>query len=57
MAPEVADVLTRFRITDSEMADLLLNAHQETAQAAVDHYLQSNPERVKYWITGEIGAT
>ena len=57
MAPEVADVLTRFRITDSEMADLLLNAHQETAQAAVDHYLQSNPERVKYWITGEIGAS
>lgn len=54
IAPSVTDFLTRFRIPDSELAEILLQAHQGTAQAAVDSYLQRHPERVRYWVSGEI---
>lgn len=50
----MTDFLTRFRIPDSELAEILLQAHQGTAQAAVDSYLQRHPERVRYWVSGEI---
>ena len=50
----MTDFLTRFRIPDAELAAVLLQAHQGTAQTAVDAYLESHPERVRYWVTGEI---
>ena len=55
IAPAVTDFLTRFRIPDAELAQVLLQAHQGTAQAAVDAYLQRHPERVRYWVSGAIG--
>ena len=56
IAPSVTDFLTRFRIPDAELASVLLQAHQGTAQTAVDAYLDSHPERVRYWVTGKIGS-
>lgn len=55
-APAVADFLTRFRIPDRELTALLLQAHRSTAEEAVQTYLSSHSERVKYWTTGEIAA-
>jgi len=55
LAPEVTDFLTRFRIPDADLAEVLLKAHQDTAQSAVDAYLDQHPERVRYWVTGQIG--
>ena len=53
----MTDFLTRFQIPDAELAAVLLQAHQGSAQTAVDAYLKSHPERVRYWVTGEIGPT
>ena len=51
---DVAGFLTRFHLPDQEMSDLLLQANDRTAEAAVDDYIASHQERIRYWITGEI---
>ena len=51
---DVAGFLTRFHLPDQEMSDLLLQANDQTAEAAVDDYIASHPSRVRYWVTGEI---
>ena len=55
--PDVAGFLTRFHLPDQEMSDLLLQANEQTAEAAVDAYLASHPTRVRYWVTGDMSAT
>ena len=55
--PDVAGFLTRFHLPDQEMSDLLLQANEQTAEAAVDAYLASHPARVRYWVTGDMSAT
>jgi len=54
---EVAGFLTRFHLPDQEMSDLLLQANDRTAEAAVEDYIASHQARVRYWITGEIAST
>ena len=53
---DIAGFLTRFHLPDQEMSDLLLQANDRTAEAAVDDYLASHQARVRYWITGEIAS-
>ena len=53
---DVAGFLTRFHLPDQEMSDLLLQANEQTAEAAVDDYIASHPARVRYWSTGEIAS-
>jgi len=53
---DVAGFLTRFHLPDQEMSDLLLQANEQTAEAAVDDYITSHPARVRYWSTGEIAS-
>ena len=53
---DVAAFLTRFYLPDQEMSDLLLQANEQTAEAAVDDYIASHPARVRYWSTGEIAS-
>ena len=53
---DVAGFLTRFHLPDQEMSDLLLQANDQTAEAAVDDYIASHPARVRYWVTGEIAS-
>ena len=52
----VAGFLTRFHLPDQEISDLLLQANDRTAEAAVDDYIASHQERIRYWITGEIAS-
>ena len=54
---DVAGFLTRFHLPDQEMSDLLLQANDRTAEAAVEDYIASHQARVRYWITGEIAST
>ena len=53
---DVAGFLTRFHLPDQEISDLLLQANDRTAEAAVDDYIASHQERIRYWITGEIAS-
>ena len=53
---DVAGFLTRFHLPDQEMSDLLLQANDQTAEAAVDDYIALHPARVRYWVTGEIAS-
>ena len=53
---DVAGFLTRFHLPDQEMSDLLLQANDLTAEAAVEDYIASHQARVRYWITGEIAS-
>ena len=54
---DIAGFLTRFHLPDQEMSDLLLQANDRTAEAAVEDYIASHQARVRYWITGEIAST
>ena len=54
---DIAGFLTRFHLPDQEMSDLLLQANDRTAEAAVEDYIDSHQARVRYWITGEIAST
>ena len=54
---DLAGFLTRFHLPDQEMSDLLLQANDQTAEAAVDDYIASHPARVRYWVTGDMSAT
>jgi ABC-type proline/glycine betaine transport system substrate-binding protein len=36
--------------------DLLLQANDQMAEAAVDDYIASHPAWVRYWVTGEIAS-
>ena len=55
-APDVAAFLTRFHLPDQDMSDLLLKANDRSAEIAVDEYLDTHPERVRYWTTGDIAS-
>ena len=54
---DIAGFLTRFHLPDQEMSDLLLQANDRTAEAAVEDYIASHQARIRYWITGEIAST
>ena len=53
--PQIAAFLQRFEIPDAEFSQLMLNARQSSTAAAVEQYLAQHPERVQYWISGDIG--
>ncbi|OUT74561.1 MAG: glycine/betaine ABC transporter substrate-binding protein [Synechococcus sp. TMED19] len=52
--PQVTDFLSRFHIPDQELSAVLLNAQNTSAQEAVMSYLKLHPERVRYWLSGEM---
>ena len=52
MRPEVTAFLSRFHLPEQDLDGLLLKAQDDSPEAAVEHYLDQNPERVRYWITG-----
>lgn len=52
--PKVVNLLSRYRLREEELADLLLKAQETSPQIAVDNYLKTNKNKVKYWVTGEI---
>lgn len=52
--PQVTDFLNRFHIPDQELSAVLLNAQNTSAEEAVMNYIKLHPERVRYWLSGEM---
>ena len=52
--PKVTDFLSRFHIPDQELSAVLLNAQNTSAEEAVMSYIKLHPERVRYWLSGEM---
>lgn len=52
--PEVTELLTRMFIPLDELEAALLTATSSSVEAAVDVYLAEHPDRVRYWLTGEV---
>lgn len=51
--PEVAELLGRMWLPRTELEAALLDARKDSANAAVDRYLKTHPERIRYWISGK----
>ncbi|HET8727683.1 MAG TPA: glycine betaine ABC transporter substrate-binding protein [Alphaproteobacteria bacterium] len=54
-APEVVEFLTRFFIPLDELEAVMAEATDSSYEEAAANYIKNNPERVNYWVTGEIG--
>ena len=52
--PQVTDFLSRFHLPDQELSAVLLNAQDTSAEEAVMSYLELHPERVRYWVSGQV---
>jgi glycine betaine/proline transport system substrate-binding protein len=52
--PEIAAFLSRFELSEDELAAVMLEAQESSPQQAVDRFLVEHPERVSYWLTGTI---
>ena len=52
--PEVTGFLSRFHLPDQELSAVLLNAQDTSAEEAVLSYLELHPERVHYWVSGQV---
>jgi glycine betaine/proline transport system substrate-binding protein len=52
--PEISEFLARVYFPIDELEAALLIATQESVDAAVDDYLQRHPDRIDYWVTGQL---
>ncbi len=52
--PEVAAFLARMYIPIDELQQLMYEAQQTSYEEAVAAYIDNNPKRVEYWVTGQI---
>ena len=50
---EVFEFFTRMYIPLSELEAVMLNASKSSYGDAVDKYIDENPQRIQYWMTGE----
>ena len=53
-APEITAFLSRFQLPEQDLDALLLEVEESSADEAVKRYLVAHPERVRYWVTGQI---
>jgi len=51
---EAASVLSRMQIPVEELQASMYKAQETSYEEAVDDYIQAHPERVDYWVTGEL---
>lgn len=49
---EVTLFLSRLELPEEDLAEVLLRAQDVPVEQAVAEYLEANPERVHYWLTG-----
>lgn len=52
--PEVAGFLMRMNLPLDELESAMNDAQETSYEAAVEKYIEENPARVNYWVTGEI---
>jgi glycine betaine/proline transport system substrate-binding protein len=55
--PEVAQFLMRMHLPLSDLEAAMFHAQENSYEEAVTKYIEENPERIRYWVTGEIGAS
>jgi glycine betaine/proline transport system substrate-binding protein len=55
--PQVAEFLIRMHIPLDELEAAMFDAQETSYEAAIEKYISEHPERVEYWLTGEIGAS
>jgi glycine betaine/proline transport system substrate-binding protein len=53
--PEVTEFLARMFLPIDELEAALLTATDESVDVAVDDYLEQHPDRIDYWVTGDVG--
>lgn len=53
--PEVGEFLARMYIPLDELQALMFDAQQTSHEEAIGRYIEQHPNRVSYWLTGEIG--
>jgi glycine betaine/proline transport system substrate-binding protein len=51
---EVTRFFSRLYLPDDELAAVLLDSQNMGADKAVDHYIETHPKRVNYWLTGKL---
>ncbi len=51
---EVYEFFTRYYLPLDELEAIMFNARESSYEEAIEQYMEENPARVKYWITGEI---
>jgi len=52
---EVAEFLMRMHLPLDELEAGMFDAQETSYDEAITRYIEQNPERVNYWLTGEIG--
>ncbi len=52
---EVFDFFTRLFIPLDQLEDMMLKAMNSSYEKAVSDYIDNHPQRVHYWVTGEVG--
>jgi glycine betaine/proline transport system substrate-binding protein len=51
---EVYEFFSRFYMPLDELQNVMYQARENSYKEAIDKYLQNNPKRVQYWVTGQI---
>ncbi|MFN4088389.1 MAG: glycine betaine ABC transporter substrate-binding protein [Alphaproteobacteria bacterium] len=53
--PDVGAFLARMYLPLDELEGLMADAEDTSYEQAIDRYVEENPNRIRYWLTGEIG--
>ncbi|WP_067563564.1 glycine betaine ABC transporter substrate-binding protein [Halofilum ochraceum] len=51
--PAVAELLGRMWLPRAELEGALLDAHEDSTNAAVTRYIEAHPDRIAYWVSGD----
>ncbi len=52
--PQLTDFFSRMYLPANELSAILLEAQNAPVAQAVDHYIQTHPARIRYWLTGKL---
>ncbi len=52
--PQLTDFFSRMYLPANELSAILLEAQDAPVAQAVDHYIQTHPARIRYWLTGKL---
>jgi glycine betaine/proline transport system substrate-binding protein len=50
----VFEFFVRYNIPIDDLEQLMLEARNSSYEEAADAYIQNNPKRIHYWMTGEL---
>lgn len=51
---EAAGFISRMQLPIDDLQAAMYDAQESSYEEAVTRYIENNPERVRYWITGEL---